>query len=234
MSNYTYEMLYRHAHRCGEIGMQPDIASTVSMAYDDVLRAPATEYIHAHQDVIHSKQLAIDATKALEESLARLTPAFLTVRAVVKLRTGRTIELPSTLGVPTTGTELRDAIRQLMSQVEAARGSPWADAVLAGPLASLAPGALTKLDAYDLARLALERSVNTRATAFEALYPIFLGFKEVVRGACGRTSRNYRNINLVQRSGSRKRAPVSTSTTTAATSPAPTNGSAGPAVPTTS
>jgi hypothetical protein len=102
--------------------------------------------------------------------------------------------VPGTLKDQATSTERDRAIRDLLALVQARRGEPWADELLASPFGALAPDVLTKLAASISADRALAAAQATRAEAAEPAYQAYLLFKDTVRQEPGPANADYRKL----------------------------------------
>ncbi len=109
MAELDYDRLNRVLTRSGELGAAPDGNPSVTLAYTDLLGAPAAAYQAAHAGLVNSESSAHKESGEAKRAVADFDLAYSLARMVVRAYLPSEV-LPDTLKALTTDTDRKNAI----------------------------------------------------------------------------------------------------------------------------
>lgn len=203
-----YERLMRCLYRCKEIADEDGMSPVIAAVYKEALEGPATAFLSADAALVKATVAHEKGRKEARTALAKLDAPYRVARSAVRaLRPETAKELPDTLKSLPTDTDQLNAITKLLGIVGDYAGSPWADAILSGAFGVMAAATIKEINEEITANKALSAAKAARAAAYGPAYEKFIGFKRVVRNACGPGSKQYKRLHLRASSGAGDEAP---------------------------
>jgi hypothetical protein len=207
--------------RCAETRSSTTVPLVVS-TYDGVLAPKVTAFKSAVQAAKEAKTSLAVARIARVAAVRGFERLYLAVKAVIGLHVEGE-ELPGALSTQPTDTDTKLAIQAALDILNGHHGESWADAIVSGDFGTQAPDVIAKVTAaIEAAAQSYAAQVAARG-AFDAVYPAYLGYKQVVRHMMGSSSPDYRRINVRGKTAAAEPTPGPTPETEAV-APAATNG----------
>lgn len=192
----NHPLLGRSLERAAEIRNAPDVDSLVAMGYDDNLAGPAAEYDATHKELVLAEEEAKKQGGEALAALQRIDQPYSVARSLSRMYMPD-ITLPTALGTLRTETDKKNAIQTLHDMLaRRAESEEWARKVLEGEFGQLAPETVREINEWIVANAAVQKARKRRATAYGLAYEAFMDFKDLVRNAYGKSSREYRRLHV--------------------------------------
>jgi len=210
---------YRTLKRCEEIAAEPNAPAAVKQVFNDLLRAPARDYLRLFDAYLDAESAWRKEHAQAAAVLEALDPIYRTARSMVAAYLPSEV-LPDTLKVASTDTDKVTAVEALLHVLESRTADTWAHDLLTGDFGTKAPAVINELNASIAASKSLSAARDARANAYGLSYERYLAFKRVVRDAFGDKSNEYHRIHTRTRSEHGEQAPSPVAPATAGAPPA--------------
>jgi hypothetical protein len=196
VADLDYARLQRVLTRSQELGEPADAHANLKLAWNDLLKAPATVYLAAYDKLIAAESAANKEGAEARKALAQFDQPYAAARAMVRGYLPNEV-LPDTLKSLPTDTDRKNAIIHLRNVLEAqGDATPWAKAQLDGTFGANAADVIREVSEWIDANGDVADAVTARATAYGPAYEKYLAFKNIVRTTHGPSSHEYRRIHI--------------------------------------
>jgi hypothetical protein len=198
MAELDYDRLVRVLTRSKELGEAAGGNASVTLAYTDLLRAPATAYLAAHDRLTRAESAAKKESSEAATAIASFDLPYSLARMVIRGYLPSEV-LPDTLKALATDTDRKNAIIKIRNVLEEHRAEPWALTLLTGDFGTRADDVIREVTEWIAANGDLDEGVKARAAAYGPAYEQYLAFKGIVRQAHGASSTQYERIHIRSR-----------------------------------